>query len=94
DAETNAAIQAICKAMNADKSLKIVITGHTDNTGSLEANMKYGQKRAEALRDYMVKQGAPIENIECVSKGPKEPIADNKTLAGRSKNRRATVNFK
>ena len=94
DDKTNAAIQAICKAMNADKSLKIVITGHTDNTGSLEANMKYGQKRAEALRDYMVKQGAPIENIECVSKGPKEPIADNKTLAGRSKNRRATVNFK
>ena len=94
DDKTNAAIQAICKAMNADRSLKIVIAGHTDNTGPLEANMKCGQKRAEALRDYMVKLGAPAENIECESKGPNEPIADNKTAAGRSKNRRASVTFK
>jgi outer membrane protein OmpA-like peptidoglycan-associated protein len=94
DAETDAAIQAICKALNADKTLKVVITGHTDNTGPLEANMVYGQKRAEALRDYMVKQGAPAESIECESKGPNEPIADNNTKEGRAKNRRATVNFK
>ncbi|MBP5420270.1 MAG: OmpA family protein [Bacteroidales bacterium] len=94
DAETDAAIQAICKAMKADKSLKVVITGFTDNTGSLEINMKYGLKRAEALRDYMVRQGAPIENIECESKGPNNPIADNSTAEGRAKNRRASVNFK
>ncbi|MBQ3636291.1 MAG: OmpA family protein [Bacteroidales bacterium] len=93
DAETDAAIQAICKAMIADKTLKVVVTGFTDSRGALETNMKYGLKRAEALRDYMVKQGAPVENIACESKGPKDPIADNNTAEGRAKNRRATVKF-
>ena len=94
DEKTDAVIRAICEVMKADNNLKVVITGYTDNRGSVQTNMKYGQKRAEALRDYMVKQGVPAANIECVSKGPSEPIADNKTKEGRAKNRRATVKFK
>lgn len=94
DAQTDEAIHAICEAMKADNNLKVVITGHTDNTGSVKTNMKYGTKRAAALKQYMVKLGAPAKNIECVSKGPKEPIADNKTKEGRAQNRRATVKIK
>ena len=94
DKETDDAIHAICDAMKADKSVKVTVYGHTDNTGSYKANMKYGKQRAQALKDYMVKLGAPAKNIKCKSKGPKEPIADNKTKEGRAKNRRATVALK
>ena len=94
DEKTDDAIHAICDAMKADKSVKVTVYGHTDNTGSYKANMKYGKQRAQALKDYMVKLGAPAKNIKCKSKGPKEPIADNKTKEGRAKNRRATVELK
>ena len=53
-----------------------------------------GQQRAEALKAYLVKLGAPAKNIKCKSKGPKEPVADNKTKEGRALNRRATVEVK
>ena len=94
DAVTDAAIHAICEAMKADENLTVIVYGHTDNTGSLQINMKYGQKRAEALKKYMVKLGAPAKNINCVSRGPNEPVADNDTEEGRAKNRRATVELK
>ena len=94
DEKTDDAIHAICDAMKADQNLKVTVYGHTDNTGSLKANMKYGKQRAQALKDYMVKLGAPAANIKCESKGPKEPVADNKTKEGRAKNRRATVELK
>ena len=94
DAKTDAAIHAICEALKADKNLTVTVYGHTDNTGSLQVNMKYGQKRAEALKAYMVKLGAPAASINCVSRGPNEPVADNSTDEGRAKNRRATVELK
>lgn len=94
DEKTDDAIHAICDAMKADQNLKVTVYGHTDNTGSLKANMKYGKQRAQALKDYMVKLGAPAKNITCESKGPKEPVADNTTKEGRAKNRRATVELK
>ena len=94
DAVTDNAIHAICEAMKADETLTVTVYGHTDNTGSLQTNMKYGQKRAEALKTYMVKLGAPAKNINCVSRGPNEPVADNETESGRAKNRRATVELK
>ncbi len=94
DALTDNAIHAICEALKADENLTVTVYGHTDNTGSLQVNMKYGQKRAEALKAYMVKLGAPAKSINCVSRGPNEPVADNDTESGRAKNRRATVELK
>ena len=91
---TDGAIHAICEALKADENLTVTVFGHTDNTGSRKANMKYGKKRAEALKKYMVKLGAPAKSIKCVSKGPDEPVADNGTKEGRAKNRRATVELK
>lgn len=94
DEQTDDAIHAICEAMKADNTLKVTVFGHTDNKGSFKTNMKYGYKRARALKNYMVKLGAPAKNIKCESKGPKEPVADNKTKEGRALNRRATVELK
>ena len=94
DEKTDDAIHAICNALKTDKSLKVTVYGHTDNTGSNKVNKKYGQQRAEALKKYMVQLGAPADNIICVSKGEEEPVADNGTKEGRALNRRATVELK
>jgi outer membrane protein OmpA-like peptidoglycan-associated protein len=94
DDKTDAIIRTLCASMMADHNLKAEITGHTDNTGAAAINIKYGQKRAEALKNYMVSLGAPAENIETKSRGMEEPIVPNDSDANRAKNRRATVILK
>ena len=87
-------VDDIAAAMKEDASMKIVITGHTDNTGNAEKNLRYfGMKRAEALKNYMVKKGVPADQIRCESKGQTEPVADNATKEGRAQNRRANIRF-
>jgi outer membrane protein OmpA-like peptidoglycan-associated protein len=89
-----AVVDELCEKMKADKSIKIVITGHTDNYGDPRQNLEFfGLRRAESLRDYMVKNGVPADQIRCESKGQTEPIAPNDTRANRAKNRRAEIRF-
>lgn len=94
DAKTDAIIRTLCASMIADDNLKAEITGHTDNTGTAAINIKYGKKRAEALKKYMVSLGAPAANIIIESRGQDDPIAPNDTDENRAKNRRATVVLK
>ena len=89
-----AVVDELCEKMKADKSIKIVITGHTDNLGDPRQNLEYyGMRRAEALRDYMVRQGVDASQIKCESKGQTEPVAPNDTRANRALNRRAHIQF-
>lgn len=94
DAKTDAIIRTLCASMMADNNLKAEITGHTDNTGSAAINMKYGKKRAEALKKYMISLGAPAANILIESRGQEDPIVPNDSDENRAKNRRATVVLK
>ena len=89
-----AIVDELCEKMKADSSIKIKITGHTDNYGDPRQNLEYyGMRRAEALRDYMVRQGVDAGQIKCESKGQTEPIAPNDTRANRALNRRAHIQF-
>ena len=93
-AEEQPIIDEICAVMAEDKSMRIVITGHTDNTGNAQQNLNvWGKKRAEALKAYMVKQGVAADQIKCESKGQLEPVGDNNTPEGRALNRRANIRF-
>ena len=93
-AEEQPIIDEICAVMAEDKSLRIVITGHTDNTGDPDQNLNvWGKRRAEALKAYMVKQGVAADQIKCESKGQLEPVGDNNTPEGRALNRRANIRF-
>lgn len=76
---------------NPDKNLEI--QGHTDNLGDLEKNIELSQKRAENIRDYLIKNGN-IEPSRLIANGygSQVPIATNETAEGRMKNRR--VEFK
>ena len=87
-------VDEICEVMTEESGLRIVITGHTDNTGDHEQNLRYfGLKRAESLKAYMVGKGVPADQIKCESKGDLEPVADNSTRDGRALNRRANIRF-
>ncbi len=68
--------------------IKIRIEGYTDSTGRPETNLRLSQKRAEAVRDYLIKKGITPERMTAKGYGMTMPIADNKTAAGRAENRR------
>ncbi len=70
----------------------IEVQGHTDNTGKAEMNRKLSQQRADAVKNYLAKKGVEASRMTAVGYGQEVPIADNKTSAGRQKNRR--VEFK
>lgn len=69
-------------------SLKVMIVGHTDNVGKREFNIDLSQKRADAVKAYIVSKGIEPERILTRGEGPDAPIADNKTRNGRQANRR------
>jgi OOP family OmpA-OmpF porin len=75
-------------ALLVEKNFSLKLAGHTDNTGSMATNMRLSKERAEAIRTYLVAQGANASRIEATGYGPTQPIATNKTAAGRQKNRR------
>lgn len=68
--------------------MRIRITGHTDNVGSRNYNMKLSRGRAKAVYDEMVKRGIDPSRMEAVGRGPLDPISDNDTPEGRAENRR------
>ncbi|MBN2497197.1 MAG: OmpA family protein, partial [Deltaproteobacteria bacterium] len=67
---------------------KIRIEGHTDSQGSDKYNLNLSQKRAEAVRKYLVDKGVAAERLDAVGYGESRPIAPNRTARGREKNRR------
>lgn len=70
------------------------VAGYTDNVGDAAANQKLSEQRANALRDYLIKQGVPAEALIAVGYGQENPIADNSTEEGRTKNRRIEFNVR
>lgn len=75
-------------AILVNKNFSLKLAGHTDNVGSDVSNMKLSKDRAEAVKTYLVSKGANPSRIEATGYGESQPIASNKTAAGRAKNRR------
>jgi len=75
-------------ALLVEKNFSLKLAGHTDNTGSMQLNLRLSKQRAEAVKAYLVGQGANASRIEATGYGPNQPIASNKTKEGRQKNRR------
>ena len=72
-------------------SLRLTIEGYTYNTGSAEINQTLSGQRANAVRDYLVKQGLNAGSLSAQGLGMNNPVADNSTAAGRQKNRRVEI---
>jgi OmpA-OmpF porin, OOP family len=69
----------------------ILATGHTDSIGKASYNKKLSIRRAQAVKDYLVKLGIPSDRIFIEGKGATQPVASNKTSQGRARNRRVDV---
>ena len=86
------ALDQVLRFLENNPSMKLEISGHTDNTGSLRINQKLSRDRASAVVDYMVERGIPAEMLIFKGYADTQPVADNSTSEGREQNRR--VEFK
>jgi OOP family OmpA-OmpF porin len=73
---------------------KIRLDGYTDSIGTDAYNMKLSERRATAVKDYLIKEaGIDSSKITVVGHGEADPVADNKTAEGRAKNRRVEISI-
>ncbi len=74
--------------MKTSSTIKVEVSGHTDNMGSYPYNVGLSRRRAEAVKKHLVQAGIDSSRISVAGFGPDKPISDNKTRAGRQLNRR------
>jgi OOP family OmpA-OmpF porin len=84
---------ALAKLRGVDLEM-VIATGHTDSIGSDRYNQRLSERRAAAVKDYLVSKGIPAAKITTIGKGESQPVATNKTAEGRQKNRRVDIEFK
>jgi len=87
--EDRTILDAKVPIMQANAGVMIRIAGHTDERGSDEYNLALGQRRAAAVRDYLVQRGVAATRIETVSFGEERPVAQGSDEGAMSQNRRA-----
>jgi outer membrane protein OmpA-like peptidoglycan-associated protein len=73
------------------EGLKVGVYGHTDANGTDALNIPLSEKRADAVRQYLIKKGLSDNRVEAKGYGSSKPVASNTTEAGRSKNRRVEI---
>ena len=92
--ESNAELDRLVKLMKDVPSLKIEISGHTDNTGSASLNNSLSQDRAQAVVDYLKSKSIAASRMTAKGYGSNKPIASNSTSDGRQQNRRTEFEIK
>jgi OOP family OmpA-OmpF porin len=89
--EGRAALDDLLGKLQGMNTEVMVTVGHTDSIGSDAYNQKLSIRRAEAVKAYLVSKGVEQSRVYTEGKGESQPVADNKSAAGRAKNRRVTV---
>ena len=84
-------VDSLVVLMQNNANLTLIITGHTDNTGTLKINEKLSLQRAMVVSNYLIKKGIDKKRISQKGFADTRPIADNKTLKGRAQNRRVDI---
>lgn len=79
------------EALKAWGDVNIEVAGHTDSMGSDAYNMKLSQRRAEAVRNFLISRGVAADRLTAKGYGEAQPVADNATEEGRFKNRRVEL---
>jgi outer membrane protein OmpA-like peptidoglycan-associated protein len=81
-------LEQLYRLMVYHSTLRVEITGHTDNTGKKSTNQKLSLERAQSVVDYLIGRGIKANRLVARGYGDSQPIAPNKTAAGRALNRR------
>jgi outer membrane protein OmpA-like peptidoglycan-associated protein len=91
-ADSYAALDDIARQLSTAKDVVLEVSGHTDDRGAAELNMKLSKARAQSVANYLMKAGVAPSRLQVVGYGSTKPIASNKTAEGRSQNRRVEFN--
>ena len=86
--DSYAELDRLVKLLNDVPNLKIELSGHTDNVGSEQTNLKLSQDRADAVMNHLVKKGIVGSRLTAKGYGSSQPVAENTTKEGRQQNRR------
>ena len=84
----------LIKELKTDTKSKIIIDGYTDGDASDKYNLELSKKRANAVKSYLISKGIDKSRIIINAYGEQKPIADNKTIEGKAKNRRVVISVK
>ena len=84
-------LDQVAKALIAVRARNLIVEGHTDSRGSESYNQGLSQRRADAVRDYLVQRGYPADRIQTRGRSEGSPIADNASPEGRANNRRVEI---
>lgn len=85
--------EAVLK-LNQNPTVKVEVAGHTDGAGDANSNRALSQKRADAVRDYLVAGGVASDQVTARGYGEDEPTASNDSADGRAANRRVELRVK
>ncbi len=88
---TQVSLAKVAGILLAYPGLKVQVEGYTDSVGGDELNQKLSENRAGAVKDFLVAQGVPQNNITSQGFGKNDPVADNSTASGRAQNRRVNL---
>ncbi|HEX6944188.1 MAG TPA: PKD domain-containing protein [Gemmatimonadaceae bacterium] len=89
--ESSQILDRVAESLIAHPDVKVEVGGHTDSDGSESYNLKLSQKRANTVRDYLVKKGVPASQLTARGYGEVQPVADNVTPEGKATNRRVEL---
>lgn len=91
DEQSRKVLRDVMRAMNKIAELNIAVIGYTDSVGSANYNQRLSVNRAKAVMNWLTERGVSAKRIKVMGEGENNPIADNSTKEGRSKNRRIEI---
>lgn len=89
--ESYSELNKLARLLNENPSVRIEVSGHTDNVGSAAVNTRLSRERAQSVKNYLEVQGVAADRIESAGYGFERPIAPNNTEEGRAANRRVEI---
>ena len=89
-----AALMAHAAYLSANSSASVVLEGHADERGTVEYNLALGERRAMAVRRFLMANGASADQLEVVSFGEERPVATGHNEASWAENRRVVLNYR
>lgn len=89
--ESQNILEELYKMLSSNPTLKIIIEGHTDNSGTPASNKTLSEQRAASVKNWLVNKGISSDRIKTLGYGQDKPVADNSTEDGKAKNRRVEI---